>query len=216
MVGLGKHIQGPDLVDGIAAVAQGFQVPGQGFRVAGHIDQPGRGQVDDTGQGGRLAAGPGRVKNYRIRRFGQVGQYILGFAEQKLDIVQASGVLPGIGHGGRGFLNGVHFFGIGGQQDGKSADAGIGVEQSFRPLQVQGRPHRGNQLGGLLGVDLKEGGRGYLKRAAGNRFPIAFLAGGKGYGGVFQRRLHQIITGFPAGPDSQLGSFAAMVLQLGQ
>ena len=152
MVGLGKHIQGIDAGQTVRPLAKHFQVAAQGFRVAGNVHHARRGQPQQAAQGNRLAAGAGRVQNHHVGGFGDGVQHILGFAQQKLHVVQPGGVFPRVGNGGGGLFNSNHFPHVGGQQYGKGADAGVGVEEQVVGGQGQLAADGLNQVGGLPDV----------------------------------------------------------------
>lgn len=66
MVGIGKHVHRLDAADAVAALADHVQVPGQGLRIAGDVDNA-LGRCFQQGADEALvAAGAGRVHEHHI------------------------------------------------------------------------------------------------------------------------------------------------------
>ena len=59
--GVGKKVRGEDALRPVARSRQPPDVPGEGGRVAGHVDQMGRSQRRDESQSGGMKAVPGRI-----------------------------------------------------------------------------------------------------------------------------------------------------------
>ena len=64
--GVGKKVRGEDALRPVARSRQPPDVPGEGGRVAGHVDQMGRSQRRDESQSGGMKAVPGRIEDDEV------------------------------------------------------------------------------------------------------------------------------------------------------
>ena len=75
MGGAGEHVEGFGTLKEITLLLKALQVPGQGCRAAGDIDDPLGHQSGEVGDDALVQAFPGRVNDGRRRMKPQAGQF---------------------------------------------------------------------------------------------------------------------------------------------
>ena len=101
----------------------------------------------------------GGVEDHRIGPAVQVAQHVFGLAFEEEQVVDSQGVEGGVLYRCLRLLDGDHPLDIGRQQHRKGAHPGVGVHQGLDARQLQSFAQQEDQLLGLLGVHLEEGGR---------------------------------------------------------
>ena len=130
-MGLGEHVDRSDALQEENILAQNLQVAGEGGRVTRDVDNTSGLECLQGLEGGRVAALPRWVKDYTVWVHLKVGERLFRAALKELNVGEASGVGFGVLHGGGGILDGDYPSGVGSEQQGKGAHAGVGVHQGL-------------------------------------------------------------------------------------
>ena len=146
MRGPGEHVHGQGLLGAVALGGQAGEVPGQGGRVAGDVDDPRGGHLDHGVDDRRGQTLSGRVHTDDIRPQALSGKAlggVGGVAAEKLCVgdAVAPGVVPGVLHSGGDDLSPHHPAGLPGHHQGDGADAAVEVQHGL-PAGEAGKLHR--------------------------------------------------------------------------
>ena len=161
----GEHVHGPDAADAVAARGQHLQIPRQGLRVAGDVDHPVGGGLQQGLEKALIAAGAGRVEEDHVRPVA-VPHHVLHIfprvprGEPAVFDAVCPGVCDGVPHRVPVELHADDLSGPAACCDADGADAAVGVQHRLRARQG-GKVHRRliEHLG-LHGIDLVEGAGG--------------------------------------------------------
>ena len=118
--------------------------------------------------------------------------------------------------GGGGLFDGYGAGYVWGEQDGEDSDSGVGVNEGVGGLEAEAVAGYGDEVFGLGGVDLEEGGGGDFEVSAEHIFDVMLLAGRDGDIGVLERGLNEQVAGVRADPEGHIGRFGGSVLELGE
>ena len=165
MGGAREQVHGDGPLDQIAQGAEAGEIPGQGGRVAGDIDDTGRGH----GGGGFHHVG-GQALSGRVHADDVGPQALGGQAAGGLSRVAAEetgvgdpvarGVLPGVLHRLGYDLRTDDLPGPGGHGEADGPDPAVEIQQNFPPGEAGKLRRFSVENLGLIGVDLVEGGDG--------------------------------------------------------
>ncbi len=157
-----EHVHRLHLVQHEALLDQPGEIPGQGLRVAGDIDQPARRHGDQGLQYGLVTALARRIHHHHVgtHPFGMQGRHqLLRLADVELGLLDAveGRVAAGVADGALHRLDPHHLGGLAGQEQGDGADTAIDVEHRLVAGQLAILQCLGVEHIGLARVVLEEG-----------------------------------------------------------
>jgi len=202
MVSVREHVHRLDLGD-VVVLLHLPQIPCQGGRIAGDVNDSFRPDFKNTGENLLMHAGPGRVNDHYLRLKREKGQVLADIPEKELAVLDSVclTIPPGVENSALHDLHADHSPCGVREEDGDRAGAAVKIEDGFVALEFSKLGHLSIEPFGSNGIGLEKGVGGDLKQGGADpvlkdsvtgkdRFPFADRNGSLFCGDVVDHGFH--------------------------